>query len=78
MKKAILLKAKKGEINFLWSDLTHILKDIMTGEKFAIAESVLDDNGLVEGDIVNYRQNDLVDHNCDIVIVNVDVPMFEN
>jgi hypothetical protein len=78
MKKAILLRAKKGEINFLWSDLTHILKDIMTGEKFAIAESVLDDNGLVEGDIVNYRQDDLVDHHCDIVIVDVAVAMFEN
>jgi hypothetical protein len=78
MKKAILLRAKKGEINFLWSDLTHILKDIMTGEKFAIGGSVLDDNGLVEGDIVNYRQDDLVDHHCDIVIIDVAVPMFEN
>ena len=78
MKKAILLRAKKGEINFLWSDLTHILKDIMTGEKYAIEESVLDKNGLVEGDIVNYRQDDLVDHHCDIVIVDVAVAMFEN
>ena len=78
MKKAILLKAKKGEINFLWSDLTHILKDIMTGEKFAIGGSVLDDNGLVEGDIVNYRRENLVDVNCNIVIVDVAVPMFEN
>ena len=78
MKKAILLRAKEGEINFLWSELTHILKDIMTGEKFAIGGSVLDDNGLVEGDIVNYRNENLVDHHCNVVIVNVDVPMFEN
>lgn len=78
MKKAIILKAKKGEINFLWSELTHILKDIMTGEKYAISESVLVDNGLVEGDIVNYRRENLVDVNCNIVIVDVDVPIFEN
>jgi hypothetical protein len=78
MKKAILLRAKKGEINFLWSDLTHILKDIMTGEKFAISENVLVDNGLVEGDIVNYRQEDLVDHHCDVFIIDVAVPIFEN
>lgn len=76
--KGIILKAKQGEINFLWAELTHIVKDIESGNKFAVSGRVLEDNGFVEGDIIVYGVDDEGEGKYNLRIKSIEVPINFN
>ena len=76
--KGIILKAKQGEINFLWADLTHVVKDIETGAKFAVSGRVLEDNGFAEGDIIIFGVDMEGEGSYQLKIKNIEVPINLN
>lgn len=77
MNQAIIRKAHQGEVNFLWADLPYIIKDLGTGESFAIAGHLIKENGLSEGDIVQYNKEPRgVRGEFTINISRILIPMF--
>jgi len=78
MNIAIIRKAKEGEINFIFSELTHILKDLVTGETFGVSERALKANRLLEGDIVEYTKKHTQGQSYSLVIESKKIPFNEN
>jgi hypothetical protein len=75
---AIIRKAKEGEINFIFSELTHILKDLITGETFGVSGRALETYKLSEGDIVEYTKECNGGQSYTLVIDKKIIPFYFN
>lgn len=75
---AIVRKAHQGEVNFIWADLTHVLKDMSTGELFAVTKVALEGENLCEGDIVKYRKKDNEGNRFTLIIEEIILPFCGN
>lgn len=76
--QAIIRKAKKGEINFLWQEFTHVLVDLNNGKNWAMAKTTFDQMGFKEGDIVSYEGEEQVGGGIGITITSVEVAINLN
>lgn len=75
--KAIIRKAKEGEVNFPFQEFTHIMIDFALGLSWAITKEFMDKNKLSEGDIVNY-QGELHNGRMYAVVSSVDQKIIWN
>ena len=71
--QGIIRKAKKGEINFLWQEFTHVLVDLNNGKNWAMAKTTFDQMGFKEGDIVSYEGEQTANGGMGIIITSVEV-----
>jgi hypothetical protein len=71
--QGIIRKAKKGEINFLWQEFTHVLVDLKDGRGWAMAKTTFEQMGFNEGDIVSYEGEQTANGGTGIIITSVDV-----
>lgn len=78
MNQAIIRKAHPGEVCYIFAELTHVVKDLSTGESFGVSEKLLDQFGLCEGDIVEYEKTNFRDGNFALNITQTLYCIFEN
>jgi hypothetical protein len=72
--QGIIRKLREGEFPFIYSDLKYIIKDISSGESYAITEKVLLSTGCTEGDLIEYT----TDQGGGLVFCGVICPVFLN
>lgn len=78
MNQALIRRAHQGEISYVFAELTHVVKDLSTGESFGISEKLMDQFGLCEGDIVEYEKTNFRDGNFALNITQTLYCIFEN
>lgn len=71
MNQAIIRKIFKGEVNSIFMDYTHVMKDFKTGIQFALTSGVMEMNSLKEGDIIAYKGELNLNGSYDVVITGI-------